>query len=120
MAADLASLAARLRALPSIGPQIAKAAAADVLAEAQATAAAGTTPTGEAWAPRKDGARALPKAATALSVRVDGDVIVLVLDGVYVYQQKKRPILPTFGLGVPPKIAAAIRDASRAVLTRTA
>lgn len=121
MAADLTALAARLRAIPLLGAVIAKEAAPRVLAIAQSTAQAGTTPDGVAWAPRKqDGKPALPKAASALSVRTEGDVVVLVLSGVYVYQQKKRAILPGFGLGVPSKIADAIRDVARAVLARPA
>lgn len=116
----LTALAARLRAIPSLGEAIATEAAAGVLEAAQGTAAAGTTPDGEEWAPRKlDGARALPNAASALSVRTDRDVIVLVLSGVYVYQHRKRRILPGFGLGVPPRITEAVEAAARKVIART-
>ncbi len=115
----LNALIERLRAIPSLGPVIAREAAPAVLAAAQATADAGTTPEGEAWAPRKsDGARALAKASSALSVRVDEDVIVLVLSGTYVYAQRTRRILPGVGLGIPPRITAIITAKAREVLAR--
>lgn len=115
----LTRLAARLRAVPALGPAIAAAAAPAVLVAARATAAAGMTPDGKAWAPRKaDGGRALADASSALDVRTEGDVIVLELTGVYVYHQATRRILPSSGLAVPPALLDAIRTAARALLER--
>jgi hypothetical protein len=43
--------------------------------------------------------------------------VVLVLSGVYVYHQRKRPILPSSGK-VPPPIAEALTAAARRVIAR--
>jgi hypothetical protein len=116
---QLSALAARLRAIPTLGPEIARAAAPGVLEAVQKTAAEGTTPDGNAWAPRKkDGARALVNAAAALSVRVVGDVVIVVLSGVNVFQQKRRNILPTYVKDIPKPLLDAIRTAAVAVLAR--
>jgi hypothetical protein len=118
----LHALALKLRAIPTLGPKIAAAAAPGVLAAAKVTANAGTTPEGTPWPEKKGGGRALPHAADALSVRVDGDHIVLSLTGPAVYHQKggrvpERRILPDGGAGIPPHIRKPIADAARAVLS---
>ncbi len=120
--AALTALAARLRALSTIGVAIAREAAPLILEEAKKTAAAGTTPDGTPWKPRKaDGARALVNAAAALSVRTYEDVVLLVLSGVNVYQQKTRPIIPMkLSDGVPTAMAEAVRTAARRVMSRSA
>lgn len=119
MAADLAALIARLRALPYAGDTIAAEAAPLVLEASQATADAATAPDGTPWAVRKkDGKRALPNAAGALSVSSSGDVIYLMLSGVYVYAQRRRPILPVSGQGIPKRIVDVIRAKAREVLSR--
>ena len=124
MSVDLSTLAARLRGLKDAGTAIASEAAPGILEEAKRTAAAGTTPTGDAWAPRKaDGARAMPNAASGLSVRAEGDVVVLTLGAPYVFNQKKRPIIPYAGSsskysGIPEGMKRAIGDAAGRVIGR--
>lgn len=113
---QLSALAARLRAIPSLGPEIAKAAAPDVLAANRATAYAGTTPDGAAWAPTKKGKRALVHAADALSVRVIGDVIILVLSGINVFHNRRRRIVPSRGTALPANYRDAIFAAARRVI----
>lgn len=121
---DLSTLAARLKGLKTAGADIAREAAPGVLEEAQRTAAAGTTPTGETWKPRKaDGGRAMPNASSALDVEASGDVIVLKLRGPYVYNNKRRPIVPASGAsskysGVPEGMKKAITDAANRVIGR--
>lgn len=107
-AAALTALAARLRAMPKLGAEIATAAAPDLLALNKASAAAGTTSEGKPWAPTKKGKRALVRAADALSVRVMGDLVVLVLSGINVFQNKERPIIVDIGAGVPKSYTDAI------------
>ena len=116
----LAVLATRLRALPTLGAAIALEAAPSCQAIARSTAAAGTTPLGVPWAPRKkDGARALVNAASAISARALGDVIMLVLAGVSVFHNATRQMLPDTGAGVPPGYREAIRAAAMRVLSRS-
>ncbi len=123
-------LIATLRAFDAVGADIATDALPAVLAAARATAAAGTTPEGEAWAPTKaDGKPALPNAAGAISAVVSGmtkAVITLVLKGVYVFHQRskskgkkglpRREILPM--VDVPEAIASAIRASVQRVVAR--
>jgi len=86
-----------------------------ILAEVSATAAAGTTPEGQSWAPRKaDGGRALANAAAALSTTTSGNTVFLHLDGIEVIHHfgtsklPSRQILPMGG--VPVKLGNAIRE----------
>lgn len=71
------------------------------LEDVKRTAAAGTSPTGVAWKPRKDGSRALENAASHLSAVVSGQRIHLVLkgpDAIHNYgttKDPKRQVLPT-------------------------
>ncbi len=120
MGADaLSELAARLRAIPTLGAAIAAEAAPSCQAIAKATAAAGTTPEGAPWAPRKkDGARALVNAADAVTARPEGATVVLVLSGVNVYHQKTRRILPDPNVGIPPQYREAILAAAGRVIGR--
>ena len=95
--------------------------AAPLVAEAnQATAAAGTTPSGEAWKPKRDGSPALRNAAAAVEARVvqGGQAIQLRLIGtatgsqrVQAIQNWYRPILPELGKPLPKAIVEAIRGA---------
>ncbi len=115
----LSSLAERLRAIPTLGPAIAAEAAPSCQAIARETAAAGTTPEGAAWAPRKkDGQRALVNAADAVTARAEGSSVVLVLSGVNVYHQKTRRILPDPNVGIPDRYRDAIRAAAVRVIGR--
>ncbi len=110
----ITSLAARLRAIPTLGATIAQEAAPDLLALNKASAADGTTPDGKAWAPTKKGARALVHAADALSSSVAGDVVYLELTGINVFHNATRRIVPYKGIGFP----ASYRDAIQAAATR--
>ncbi len=115
----LSGLAARLRAIPSLGAEIAKEAAPGLLAANKATAAAGTSPDGKAWALTKQGKPALVNAANALTTRVVGDVVYLVLSGVNVFHNATRRILPFKGIDLPASFRAAVVSAAIRVLSRT-
>lgn len=116
-------MAAKLRALRTLGDRAAAIAAPKLLEEVKKTAAAGTSPDGKAWAPLKRGGRALPKAADALSVRVVGHIVQLVLRGPYVLHNSgtghapQRRILPPRGVGFPARYReickAAVQQAFR-------
>ena len=123
---DIETMIASLRALasPSFATQVAKEALEPVLAIARESAAAGTSPTGEAWRARKDGSRALSKAADAITARVLGTV--LQLEVAYPYSihhfqdgatRPRRQILPDGDL--PPKMSAAVAAAAARVFART-
>jgi hypothetical protein len=123
--AALAAFIDRVRGLRTLGADAAKLAAPYVLEAARETAAAGTTPSGEAWAPKKSGGRALVNAADALSVENVGSVVVLKLTGpevVHNYGNKRVPqrrILPAGGAGIPPNIAKALERAAKEAFDRT-
>jgi hypothetical protein len=123
----LDELVANLRRVDAVGVAIAEEALPEVLEEARRTAAAGTSPDGEPWAPKNDGGRALPNAAAAIVGRVSGvtkAVIVLTLGRPYVYhhgskaKDKRRPILFTPANGVPQRMQDAIRRAAVRVVGR--
>lgn len=105
----IASLRGARGFLVRAAPAVAKA----VEAELRATAAAGTTPDGAAWAPKKDGGRALANAAAAISVRAVGTVILARLrfpESIHHKGTKrlpKRQILPEGEL--PANVAEAIK-----------
>jgi hypothetical protein len=123
--AALAEFIARVRRLGTLGADAAKIAAPYVLEAARETAAAGTTPSGEAWAPKKDGGRALVNAADALSVEAVGSVVVLTLTGPEVIHNRgttkypKRQILPAGGAGIPANIGKALARAAKEAFDRT-
>lgn len=127
MAADLEQLdglIASLRRLKAnAGEEIAKESAAGVEEALRANAAAGVDPEGRAWAPRKDGKRALANAASAIFVTAKGAVLELVLRGKYIYHQRgagvpERRILPDGGAGIPPILLRPIEAAARRVIAR--
>jgi hypothetical protein len=111
-AAALARMVERVRALRTIETKVAAAARGPVEAAARATAAAGTTPEGSAWAARKDGARALAGAAGAVLVRVVGGSLQIVLRHPYVFHQKTRQVIPVEGDEIPAGILEALRAAA--------
>lgn len=124
--AALAAFIDRVRRLGKLPAEAAKLAAPLVLEEAKRTAAAGTTPDGEAWAPlKKGGGRALENAADALSVSTVGTVVVLTLTGpevVHNYGNKRVPqrrILPAGGAGIPKNIITALQKGAQQAFTRT-
>lgn len=108
----LTRMVERVRALRTIETDIARAARGPVEEAARATAAAGTTPDGSAWAVRKDGARALAGAAGGVVVRVVGAALQVVVRHPYVFHQKTRQVIPVEGDEIPPGIAAAIKRAA--------
>jgi hypothetical protein len=128
---QLDGLIASLRAVDQVGVAIATEARPLVEGVARKTASAGTDPEGGAWAPTKEGRKALPNAASAVSVVVSGStkaVLTLVLKGVYVYHQRSKNRSTTKGLPrrlildvetVPTEIADAIKGAAKRVIART-
>lgn len=124
--AKLDDLVANLRRIDAAGVAIAEEARPAILEEARRTAAAGTAPDGTPWAPTKDGRKALPNAASAISAVVSGStvaVITLVLRGAYVFHSAmkgkgRRPILPSLKDGLPDKYEAILRAAAKKVFSR--
>lgn len=103
-----------LRSLATLPADAARAGAPLVEAELQATAAAGTSPVGVSWAPRKkDGGRAMARAAEHVAARAIGSVIVIVLRGADVFHhfgggsKPARPVIPQGT--IPKRIGDAVR-----------
>ncbi len=126
---QLDALADKLEGLETVGLAIATEAVAGVQAEARATAAAGTTPAGNSWAPNKDGSAPLEHAAGAIRAVVSGStkaVITLIVSGVYVFHQRSKSRgkkgLPRRELvdleDVPQPIVATIAAAAKRVIER--
>jgi hypothetical protein len=125
MSADeaLGRFAARLRGLKQLAPELAKEAAPLVEAAVKATAAAGTTVDGKTWPTKRDGGRALPNAASAVTVAANGAVVIVRLAGAYVFHHRskgrdQRRILPDAGAGIPKVLTDAIDEAKRRVFAR--
>lgn len=105
-----------LRGLPAaLVQQSAPAVAQALAAEINADVAAARSPDGEAWAPKKDGGRALQNAAQQVTVDVVGTVILAKLKGPEVRHHKgtarggiRRQILPT--RKIPDNVSRAIRS----------
>lgn len=113
----------RVKQLEDFQAQIAKEAAPRVERIARATAAAGTDPYGKAWAPKKDGGRALANADGAVAARAIGTVVQISVRGAYAINNdlkgtSKRQIIPDADRGVPPAIGAELAAAARAVWAR--
>ena len=110
-----------LRKLGAAPAAIAKRAAPLVDAAVKKTAAAGTTPDGQPWQPKKDGGRPLVNAANALSTKAVGTTVVVTLEGPEVVHDKgtkrlpQRKILPDGGAGLPTNVADAMREACEKV-----
>ncbi len=115
--AKLDTMIERVRSLPK---RTIEGAADDVAAfikrELSASIAAGTTPTGEAWQPRKaDGGKPLANALHALQVTVvEGSIVFVHLDGPEARHHRgwvrggvQRQIIPT---ELPPQWVGKIRD----------
>lgn len=119
---DLSRFANRLRSLQSVTSSAAKEAAERVAVVVKQTAAAGTDLDGKAWPAKKDGTRALPNAAGAVSAFALGTMVVVKLVGAYVYHQfskgRQRSILPDGGAGTPKRIAEALRAATQDAFRR--
>jgi len=118
MSDPLDGILERVRALGALPEEIASAAAPKVQDALRKTAAAGTSPSGKAWAPRKaDGKRALANAAAAVTARAVGPTVQVRLEGtstgdakVQAIQNVKRPIIPATGEAIPGVVLEAIRE----------
>jgi hypothetical protein len=121
--AEFSAYIARVRSLRDLAVETAKVAAPRVEAVVKATAAAGTSPSGVPWAPKKrGGGRALPNASGAVSAVAKGSILQIVLSGVYTYHQKSkghpREIIPSNGGGIPSAIEKVLEETSRQVFAR--
>jgi len=114
----LVRMISKLRAFgASAVEDAAKEAAPLVLDAVKATAAAGTTPDGEAWRARKDGSRAMPDAAASLTVTTKGErVIVKTTRGHAINnnlsEARRRQILPKRD-AVPEAVNEALAEGAR-------
>lgn len=101
-------------------PERAAAVAAPLVDEAiKTTARAGTTPTGQAWQPKKGGGAPLVHAADHIKTTAVGTAIRVRLEGVDVFHHygagvPRRPILPDPGT-IPPAVASALDRAAEQV-----
>lgn len=121
--AELAAYAQRLRTLKTLAPAAAKEAAPLIEAMIKADADAGVTPDGKAWPAKRDGGRALPKAASAIRAVANGAAVIVKLLGPYVFHHNakgkdQRRILPDTGAGLTPRIAEALRRATAEAFRR--
>lgn len=121
--AELAAFVRRLRDLKSLASVAAQEAAPLVERTLRETASAGTDPDGKLWPPKRDGARALPNAANAITAVAKGAAVVVLLTGAYVYHhfskgKDRRRIIPDGGSGVPSRVAGALRAAATRAFER--
>jgi hypothetical protein len=120
----LSKIVDRLRALGGLPEAVARRAVPGIQVAARATAAAGTTPEGQAWPAKKDGGRPLVHAADHVTARAVGAVVQIELTGVpeNVHnagsakgtKYPKRQIIPGKGDRIPPSVAAALHAAAAA------
>lgn len=113
------------RNLADLPTEVAKQAAPLLEARLKASAAAGTSPDGKAWAVKKDGGRAMVNAAAAISVRAIGLVVRVTLAGVEVYHQfskkkgePRRPIIPDAGGPMPKVVQDVLEQATEKAMRR--
>jgi hypothetical protein len=119
----LDSMIRTLRDLPKVGEEVAHEAAPLLTKLVRDSAAAGRTIEGKPWPPRRDGSRALPNAASAISGVALGSSVVLTLSGPYVYHDAaegpdRRRILPETGAGIPGPVASVLEHAASNVFRR--
>ena len=105
-------------------PELARQASPLVEAALQRTAAAGQTPEGQAWAPRKAGGRAMAHAAAAITVKAYPTVLRAVLTGVEVFHhygkgasEVRRRVIPDVGT-IPDVVEAALRKGAELALSK--
>lgn len=118
----MTAFAAKLRNLRRLATEAAKEAAPAVEAVVRASAAAGTTPDGQAWKPTKAGSRPLANAASAVSARAVGTVVEVIVRGHHFLHHMGlargkvvRQIIPTH---LTPELAAALRRATARAFAR--
>jgi hypothetical protein len=124
--AQLLEMIRRVEKLGSEGiTEMAKAAAPKIEEISKASAAAGTTPDGQAWKPKKDGKAPLQNAAAAVECVPLFDKIKIRLIGTATGSQKVqaiqnlyRPIIPTRGGEVPKPLVEALKDAASKTFKR--
>lgn len=128
MSTEIAALSALIRQLgENFAQEVAQEARQGVLDAVVASASAGTTPEGAAWAPRKaDGAKALASASKHITARVLGSVIRLTLEYPYsvwhfttgTSSRPRRQVLPDADKELPPGVEKAVRAAAERVFAR--
>ena len=112
---DMIESLARLATLPE---DAARLAAPIIEGVAKASASAGITPDGTAWAPKKEGGRALVNAAAAITVKAFGTVVQVKLEGINVLQNygthriPAREIIPSRRNEMPDSYASAIQESA--------
>jgi hypothetical protein len=121
--AMLDAMRARLTALRGMAAEVAREAAPQVEAVVRRSAAAGMSVEGKPWPPKRDGSRALPDAASAITAAAVGPSVVVTLKGPYVFHNSadgadRRRILPETGAGVPAALSRVLIDASERVFAR--
>lgn len=85
------------------------------------TLAAGETPEGKAWQPRKAGGRPYEHAASRIRTKASGNLVRTTLSGPEVFGHfgargmPVRQMLPDAGAGMPPSVDEALTKAARAV-----
>lgn len=122
--AELDAMIAKARALgaPDVGERVAAAAAPLVDHAVKRTAAAGETPLGKSWKPKKDGGRPLVAAAAAIATRALERLVVVTLSGPTVWHHKgargmpRRQVIPD-GASVPRAVYVAALEGARRVWT---
>lgn len=107
---SLRSMIRRLRAFGQ-GAEVAREAAPLIEQALKATAAAGTDPDGKPWKSKKDGSRALPDAADALTVTPGAMLVTIRVRGGEAVQNRFgfRRMLPR-RKQIPKAIYAALRE----------
>lgn len=124
MSADILAMAAKIRDLRTLNTDVAEEAAPAVLSAARATASAGTTPTGEAWAPLKKGTgKPLKNAAASISSEPIGAIIEIQVAAPEFFHttgrgSPKRTIIPDVGDDIPPGMSKAIATVAAKVFAR--
>ena len=115
--ASVARLAASLRALQRLPSRLAMRASGKLQELLAAQLRAGVGPNGEAWAPLKDGGRALADAPKFLSVSSDGTSITMTIRSPLGFHNAKRPMLPGDGQ-IPGAWAGALEQLVAAELDK--
>lgn len=110
------AIVAAAEALTTLNKDAAKEAEGPVLRAMQATARAGTTPTGEPWPEKKSGGRALSGAADALTSEVKGTRVEIRLGAA----DKERYVFHNYGAGGSSKTKEAKRARAGAKRDRAA
>jgi hypothetical protein len=115
----LEEMIAGARALAELPERTAQIAAEKLDQAVKASASAGQSPDGKAWAPTKKGGRAMANAASHITTRAIGPVIRQTLSGVDVFHhygkgasEERRPVIPDAGGPLPKLVADVLDEAS--------